>query len=51
MSNRTAHKIYIFVEAQQEGKRIKSFFHQSEMSTLLKDCRAGIQHALEVFKV
>ncbi|KAJ7033894.1 hypothetical protein C8F04DRAFT_604874, partial [Mycena alexandri] len=47
----TLHKIYTFVEAQQEGNRIKSFFRQSEINTLLKNCRAGIQDALQVFKI
>ncbi|KAJ7456242.1 hypothetical protein B0H11DRAFT_2244137 [Mycena galericulata] len=46
----TLHKIHTFVEAQQEGNRIKKFFRQGEMNTLLKDCRAGIQQAVEAFK-
>ncbi|KAJ7463282.1 P-loop containing nucleoside triphosphate hydrolase protein, partial [Mycena latifolia] len=47
----TLHKIHIFVEAQQERSRMKQFFQQAEMSTLLKDCRQGLEHALNVFKV
>ncbi|KAJ7512131.1 P-loop containing nucleoside triphosphate hydrolase protein [Mycena galericulata] len=47
----TIHRIHMFVEAQHDGNRIKGFFRQSEMSTLLKECRAGLQHALEVFKL
>ncbi|KAJ7896687.1 hypothetical protein B0H14DRAFT_3605124 [Mycena olivaceomarginata] len=31
------HKIYTFVEAQQKGNKVKSFFRQGELSTLLKD--------------
>ncbi|KAJ7458207.1 hypothetical protein FB451DRAFT_1182950 [Mycena latifolia] len=46
----TLHKIHTFVEAQQDGSKIKSFFRQTEMKTLLSDCRAGLQQALEVFK-
>jgi hypothetical protein len=48
---RTLHKIHTFVEAQQNGSKIKKFFHQGEMSTLLKDCKAGLQHGLQVFQV
>ncbi|KAJ7472861.1 P-loop containing nucleoside triphosphate hydrolase protein [Mycena galericulata] len=47
----TIHRIHMFVEAQHDGNRIKSFFRQSEMSTLLKECRAGVKYALEVFKL
>ncbi|KAJ7451934.1 hypothetical protein FB451DRAFT_1524494 [Mycena latifolia] len=46
----TLHKIHTFVEAQQDGSKIKSFFRQTETKTLLSDCRAGLQQALEVFK-
>jgi hypothetical protein len=48
---RTLHKIHTFVEAQQNGSTLKKFFHQGEMSKLLKDCRAGLQQGLETFKV
>jgi hypothetical protein len=48
---RTLQKIHTFVEAQQNGSIIKNFFHQGEMSKLLKDCRAGLQQGLEIFKV
>ncbi|KAJ7493491.1 P-loop containing nucleoside triphosphate hydrolase protein [Mycena latifolia] len=41
----------MFVEVQQEGNPIKYFFRQSEMSSMLKDCHAGVQQALEVFKM
>ncbi|KAJ7467632.1 hypothetical protein FB451DRAFT_395234 [Mycena latifolia] len=47
----TLHKIHTFVEGQQEKSRIKHFLQQREMRTLLKDCQAGLQHALEVLKV
>ncbi|KAJ6552301.1 hypothetical protein DFH09DRAFT_1086079 [Mycena vulgaris] len=50
-SQRTLHKIHTFVEAQQEKSRIKQFFQQGEMSTLLKTCYLGLEEALEVFKV
>ncbi|KAJ7038923.1 hypothetical protein C8F04DRAFT_997489 [Mycena alexandri] len=45
------HKIYTFVEAQQEGNPIKMFFRQNEMNRLFKECYGGIQHSLEVFKM
>jgi hypothetical protein len=48
---RTLHKIHRFVEAQQNGSTLKKFFHQGKMSTLLKDCKAGLQQGLEVFQV
>ena len=48
---RTLHKIYNFIEAQRDGKKIKHLFRQSEMNKLLKDCHAGLDHALEVFNV
>ncbi|KAJ7122181.1 hypothetical protein C8R44DRAFT_919353 [Mycena epipterygia] len=47
----TIHKVHTFVEAQQDGNRFKQFWHQSEMKTLLKDCHAGLQQALESFKI
>ncbi|KAJ7448653.1 hypothetical protein B0H11DRAFT_2289728 [Mycena galericulata] len=47
----TIHKIHTFVEAQHDGYRIKSFFRQAEMNTLLKECQSGVKHALEVFKL
>jgi hypothetical protein len=47
---RTLHKIHTFVEAQQSGSKIKKIFHRSEMSTLLKDCKAGLQQGFESFQ-
>ncbi|KAJ7923746.1 hypothetical protein B0H13DRAFT_1864552 [Mycena leptocephala] len=47
----TLHKIHTFVEAQQNGSKVKKFFCQGEMSTLLKDCKAGLQQGFEVFQV
>ncbi|KAJ7184704.1 hypothetical protein C8R46DRAFT_1300024 [Mycena filopes] len=35
---------------QQDGNKIKQFFHQSEANKLLKECQAGLDHAIEVFK-
>jgi hypothetical protein len=48
---RTLHKIHTFVEAQQNGSKVKKFFRQGEMSTLLNDCKAGLQQGFEFFQV
>ncbi|KAJ7736149.1 hypothetical protein B0H16DRAFT_1764430 [Mycena metata] len=45
------HKIYTFLEAQQEGNIIRQLFRQSELNGLLKECRAGLDQAMEVFKI
>ncbi|KAJ6455498.1 hypothetical protein C8R45DRAFT_934446 [Mycena sanguinolenta] len=34
---------------QQDSNKIKQFFHQKQMSALLKDCQAGLQAALDNF--
>ncbi|KAJ7832787.1 P-loop containing nucleoside triphosphate hydrolase protein, partial [Mycena olivaceomarginata] len=47
----TIHKIHTFVEAQQDGNRLKNFFRHSEMNSLLKDCHAGLKQVLELFKI
>ncbi|KAJ7123640.1 hypothetical protein C8R44DRAFT_784133 [Mycena epipterygia] len=47
----TLHKIHVFVEAQQDGNRIKHFFRQSEMNTLLKNCQVGLDQAQQMFKI
>ncbi|KAJ7167203.1 hypothetical protein C8R43DRAFT_945649 [Mycena crocata] len=46
----TLRKIHVFVEALQDGNKLKHFFRQSEMKQLLKDCNSGLQEALDVFK-
>ncbi|KAJ7854102.1 hypothetical protein B0H14DRAFT_3652247 [Mycena olivaceomarginata] len=45
------HKVYTFVEAQQKGNKVKNFFRQGEMSTLLKDCQAGLQQSFDFFQI
>ncbi|KAJ7482792.1 P-loop containing nucleoside triphosphate hydrolase protein [Mycena latifolia] len=47
---RTLQKVHAFVEAEQEKSKIKQFFRQGEMKTLLKACHMGLEQALEVFK-
>ncbi|KAJ7082782.1 hypothetical protein C8R44DRAFT_904766 [Mycena epipterygia] len=48
---KTLHKIHAFMEAQQEGNKIKHFFRQSEMKTLLNECHTGLQQAVDIFKL
>ncbi|KAJ7113905.1 hypothetical protein C8R44DRAFT_881470 [Mycena epipterygia] len=47
----TLHKVYAFMEVQQEGNKIKQFFRQSEMKTLLSDCHTGLQKVFDMFKM
>ncbi|KAJ7078800.1 hypothetical protein C8R44DRAFT_895860 [Mycena epipterygia] len=47
----TLHKVYAFTVAQQDGNKIKHFFRQSEMKTLLSDCYIGLQNTLDKFKM
>ncbi|KAJ7688509.1 hypothetical protein B0H16DRAFT_1707840, partial [Mycena metata] len=45
----TLHKIHTFVEAQQSGSKVKKFFRQGELATLLKDGKAGLQQGFNFF--
>ncbi|KAF8170000.1 hypothetical protein K438DRAFT_1854597, partial [Mycena galopus ATCC 62051] len=47
----TLHKIYTFVEAQQQGNKIMHFFHNHETNKLLQDCHAGLKQAHEMFGI
>ncbi|KAF8143946.1 hypothetical protein K438DRAFT_1875014 [Mycena galopus ATCC 62051] len=47
----TLHKIYTFVEAQQQGKKIKHLFGNNEMNKLLQDCHARLKQAQEIFGI
>ncbi|KAJ7180898.1 hypothetical protein C8R46DRAFT_1211195 [Mycena filopes] len=46
----TLHKIYMFIQIQQDGNKIKQFFRQAEANKLLKECQAGLDQAIQVFK-
>ncbi|KAF8196274.1 hypothetical protein K438DRAFT_1760443 [Mycena galopus ATCC 62051] len=46
---KTLHKIYMFIEAQQQGNKIKHLFCSNEINKLLHDCHAGLKQAQEVF--
>ncbi|KAJ7806673.1 hypothetical protein B0H13DRAFT_1929510 [Mycena leptocephala] len=48
---RTLHKIHTFLEAQQKGSKVKSFFRHGEMSGLLKECKVGLQQGLDFFQI
>ncbi|KAJ7094804.1 hypothetical protein C8R44DRAFT_951432 [Mycena epipterygia] len=47
----TLYKVYVFMEGQQEGNKIKHFFCQSEMKTLLNDCHIGLQQVFDMYKM
>ncbi|KAF8145529.1 hypothetical protein K438DRAFT_1991722 [Mycena galopus ATCC 62051] len=48
---KTLHKIYMFVEAQQEGNKLKQLFRSNETNLLLRECHAGLKLAIDVFGV
>ncbi|KAJ7933215.1 hypothetical protein B0H13DRAFT_1856247 [Mycena leptocephala] len=50
-ATKTLHKIHTFLEAQQKGSKVKKFFRQGEMSTLLKECKAELQQMLDFFQI
>jgi hypothetical protein len=39
------------VEAHQSSSKVKQFFRQGEMSTLLRNCKNGLKEGLDFFKV
>ncbi|KAK7042660.1 ATPase-AAA-core domain-containing protein [Favolaschia claudopus] len=47
----TLRKIYAYIEAQQDGNKIKQLFRLAEATALLKDCQAGLAQAIEGFQV
>ncbi|KAJ7349632.1 hypothetical protein DFH08DRAFT_996813 [Mycena albidolilacea] len=47
----TLHKIYTFLEGQQDGNRFKYLFRNNEVQKLFRDCHAGLNQAVEVFEV
>ncbi|KAF8179549.1 hypothetical protein K438DRAFT_1768911 [Mycena galopus ATCC 62051] len=42
---------YAFVDAQQEGNKLKQLFRNQETNNLLRDCQAGLKQAMEVFEI
>ncbi|KAJ7744155.1 P-loop containing nucleoside triphosphate hydrolase protein, partial [Mycena metata] len=47
----TLHKIHTFIEAQQSGSKVKTFFRQGEIGALLRDCKAELQQGFEFFQI
>jgi hypothetical protein len=47
--SRNLHRIHTFVESQQSGSKVKQFFCQGEMNTLLKDCKMDWHKDLSFF--
>ncbi|KAF7334985.1 ATPase-AAA-core domain-containing protein [Mycena venus] len=47
----TLHKIHTFVEAHQSSTKVRQFFCQGEMNTLLKDCKNGLAQGLNFFRL
>ncbi|KAJ7336827.1 hypothetical protein DFH08DRAFT_1017920 [Mycena albidolilacea] len=47
----TLRKIYIFLEGQQDGNRIKYLFRNNEVQKLLRDSHAGLDQAVEFFEI
>ncbi|KAJ7825777.1 hypothetical protein B0H14DRAFT_3145182 [Mycena olivaceomarginata] len=45
----TLHKIYTFLEGQQDGNRIKYLFRNNEVQKLFRDCHAGLDQACGSF--
>ncbi|KAJ7310791.1 hypothetical protein DFH08DRAFT_756995, partial [Mycena albidolilacea] len=45
----TLQKIHSFVEAHQSSSKVKQFFRQGEISTLLKGCKNGLKQGLDFF--
>ncbi|KAF7345595.1 hypothetical protein MVEN_01578300 [Mycena venus] len=47
----TFHQIHTFVESQQKGSKVRKFFRQGELNALLKDCKARLEQAFEIFEI
>ncbi|KAJ6477746.1 P-loop containing nucleoside triphosphate hydrolase protein, partial [Mycena sanguinolenta] len=47
----TLHKIFTYVQAQQDGNKIRKLFQYNETNNLLKDCDAELDQAKKVFEV
>ncbi|KAF7314586.1 hypothetical protein MKEN_00932000 [Mycena kentingensis (nom. inval.)] len=48
---KTLHTVFSLLETQRETSRIKRFFKQGEVSTMLKACRADVNNILESLKL
>ncbi|KAJ6550134.1 hypothetical protein B0H19DRAFT_1074015 [Mycena capillaripes] len=48
---RTLHKVYNFVDAQQETSKFRQILRSGEMKALFRDCTTELQQALDTFKI
>ncbi|KAJ6481047.1 hypothetical protein C8R45DRAFT_1100603 [Mycena sanguinolenta] len=48
---KTLHKIYTYIEAQQDGSKIKQLFRNNSMNNLLKDCYVELEETTQIFGV
>ncbi|KAF7366923.1 hypothetical protein MSAN_00951000 [Mycena sanguinolenta] len=48
---KTLHKIYIYIEAQQDRNKFKQLFRYNEMNNILKDCYAQLDQAMQTFEI
>ncbi|KAJ6470510.1 hypothetical protein C8R45DRAFT_937418 [Mycena sanguinolenta] len=48
---KTLHKIYVYIEAQQDRNKLKQLFRNIEMNNLVKDCYAELDEAKTIFNV
>ena len=49
--HRTLHKIYTYIESQQDRNKIKHLFRTINMNNLVKDCHRELDDAKKVFEV
>ncbi|KAJ6492337.1 hypothetical protein C8R45DRAFT_1213063, partial [Mycena sanguinolenta] len=48
---KTLHRVFLYMEAQQDRKKLKQLFHNSEMNKVVKDCHAELDEAKKIFQV
>ncbi|KAJ6495479.1 hypothetical protein C8R45DRAFT_1072846 [Mycena sanguinolenta] len=48
---KTLHKVYIYIEAQQDKNKLKQLFRNIERNNLVKDCHAELDEAKKIFEV
>ncbi|KAJ6480894.1 hypothetical protein C8R45DRAFT_1004026, partial [Mycena sanguinolenta] len=48
---KTLHKIYAYIEAQQDSNKIRQLFRNIEMNSLVKACHAELDEAKKIFEI
>ncbi|KAJ6452118.1 hypothetical protein C8R45DRAFT_1083548 [Mycena sanguinolenta] len=48
---KTLHRVFLYMESQQDRKKLKQLFHNSEMNKIVKDCHAELDEAKKIFQV